>query len=267
MFGKRKEKHIQSNESFEKLIQFGFQKMGDFTTEDVFLIGYPKSGNTLLLHMIAHLVYGLRSDAPKSLINSCITEYYNNPWFFRHNPRHFFKSHELPKPEYRKVINIVRDGREAIRSYFYMLQSMNEKASLEKLYTSGGKCFVGTWQQHVESWLENPFNASILYLRYEDIIQHKADALHKICDFLEIERNPTEIQNVIHATSLENMKQLESDYSWQRAKSFKTWNPEGKFVRQGNASGYLEDPMIHPKWIQLFEEQSKQTLQKFNYLP
>jgi len=258
-------KHLDENE-FKKLAQFGFQKMGNFTNDDVFIVGYPKSGNTLLQHIIAHLVFGLEKDAPKSLINSCVTEYYNNPWFFRHNQRHFFKSHELPKKEFKKVIYIVRDGRAAIRSYYYMLQNMGEKASLQKLYESGGKSFVGSWASHVEAWLENPFNADIHWLKYEDIIQNKEDVIKSICQYLEIERTSSQLKNVVEATSLANMKAMENDFSWQRSKSFKTWSNEGSFVREGKAKGFNKDETIKEEWIKSFEIVASAMLKEFKYL-
>ena len=214
----------------DALKQFGFEELGNFNAEDVFLIGYPKSGNTLLQHLMAHLVFGLRPDAPKSLINSCVTEYYNNPWFFRHNKQHYFKSHELPKPEFQKVIYIVRDGRSAIRSYYYMLQNMGQDVSLEQLYINGGETFVGTWSNHVLAWLENPHGANVLWIRYEDLLADKHKAIREICNFLELERSEAEIDQVMQATSLENMKEMESGYSWSRSKSFKTWKDSGKFV-------------------------------------
>lgn len=265
MFGIKKQPN-PSEADLQKLSQFGFQKMGEFTPEDVFIVGYPKSGNTLLQHMVAHLVFGLQKDASKSLINSCVTEYYNNPWFFRHNPRHFFKSHELPKKEFQKVIYIVRDGREAVRSYYYMLQNLNQKVSLENLYTSGGNSFVGTWADHVAAWLHNPFEASILWITYEDIMNDKKAVLKTISQFLSLERTESELQLVIEATSLENMKRMEKDYSWQRSKSFKTWKEDAQFVREGKTQGFIKDVQIKQEWITAFENKSETILKKFKYL-
>ncbi|MEZ4874062.1 MAG: sulfotransferase domain-containing protein [Flavobacteriaceae bacterium] len=266
MFGKKKHPHPLEQE-IQKLAQFGFQKMGDFRAEDVFILGYPKSGNTLLQHVVAHLVFGLRKDASKSLINSCVTEFYNNPWFFRHNPQHFFKSHELPHPNFKKVIYIVRDGREAVRSYYYMLKNMNQKVSLENLYTSGGETFVGTWANHLETWLENPYNAQILWVRYEDLIQDKKQTLKAICQFLALERTEDELESVMEATSLANMKAMEQDFSWQRSKSHKTWKEDAQFVREGNTKGFESDTQMNQAWVSAFEGKSKAMLQKFMYLP
>lgn len=251
--------------SYKKLKSFGFEQLNNFTEDDVFIIGYPKSGNTLLQSLIAHLVFGVRIDAPISLINNCVTEYYNNPFYFRNNNRHFFKSHELPKPEYKKVIYIVRDGRDAIRSYYYMMKNMGKECSIKKLYENGGEIFVGNWVNHVKKWTTNEFNANILYIRYEDLITNKKSIIIEICNFLNIDRNDQEIDQVIEATSLENMKKMEKSYGWDKIKTIQDWKEGGNFVREGSQKGYLIDIDIEKNTIDKFNNLSVEMLKKYGY--
>jgi hypothetical protein len=265
MFENKKElKRLQTE--LDKLKPFGFEKFGQFTDDDVFIIGYPKSGNTLLQHIIAHLVYGLRKNTSKSLINTCVTEWYNNPWFFRLDKQHFFKSHELPRPEFKNVIYIVRDGRDAVLSYYYMVKNLGEEESLEKLYNTGGEVFVGNWQNHVEAWTTNKLNLNIHFVRYEDLITNKAEELKKICEFLKIERTQLEIDVVIEATSIDNMKFLEKSFSWSRLKSFKNWKVDGKFVREGKTKSYKSNDKIEMEWVDNFTKKSFDMLSKYRYL-
>lgn len=255
-----------SSSHIDQLKQFGFEKFGDFNDEDVFIVGYPKSGNTLLQHIIAHLVFGLNKDCSKALINSCVTEFYNNPWFFRLDKKHFFKSHELPKIEYKKVIYIVRDGRDAVRSFYYMQKNMGRKLSLEKLYMSGGNTFVGNWSDHVMRWIENPYQANMLIIKYEDLLVDKKREILRILDFLNLQRSEEAIKTTIEATSFENMKKMENSFSWQRSKSFKTWKQDANFVREGKAKGFEEDEEINNEWLKYFEKESQLALKQFNYI-
>lgn len=265
MFENKKElKRLQTE--LDKLKQFGFEQLGNFNHDDVFIIGYPKSGNTLLQHIIAHLVYGLRKDTSKSLINTCVTEWYNNPWFFRLGKQHFFKSHELPRPEFKNVIYIIRDGRDAVLSYYYMQKNLGRQVSLEELYNSGGELFVGNWQNHIDTWTKNEYNLNIHFIRYEDLIENKFNELQKICDFLKIERTKSEIELVIEATSLENMRFLEKSYSWKKLKTFNTWKENGVFVREGKSNTFDSDDKINPLWIDSFVKKSQLMLEKYNYL-
>jgi len=259
-------KELNSLTSAKKLNIFGFQELGNTNNEDVFIIGYPKSGNTLLQHIVAHLVFGLRKDAPKSLINSCVTEWYNNPMFFRHEKRHFFKSHELPDEKFKKVIYIIRDGRDAVRSYYYMQKNLGKNVSLDDLYSSGGKTFRGTWASHVDKWTANKYKADILYIKYEDLLKNKRNEIDRICSFLGIERTDQEIKNVLEATSFENMKTMEKSYSWSRMKSFKDWKKEGNFVREGKSGGFkLEDNLKKPS-LDNFISASRSMLEEYKYL-
>jgi hypothetical protein len=259
------EKHMLKH--VPHLERWGVEKFGKFTEKDVFVLGYPKSGNTLLQHLVAHLVYGLRKDTSKSLINTCVTEYYSNPYFFRLNKRHFFKNHELPKPEYKNVIYIIRDGRAAVRSLYYMQKDMGVKdISINSMYEDGGDSFRGTWNNHIKQWIDNPFNANIIYIKYEDLIDDKLTQIKKISDFLSLNRTEEELQNIVEATSLANMKNMENSYSWKRKKTFHSWNKKGSFVREGMASKYLSDELINPDALKKFEEISEEMLGKMNYM-
>ncbi|MEM7186041.1 MAG: sulfotransferase domain-containing protein [Bacteroidota bacterium] len=251
MFGKKK-KISNPSPDVSKLEKFGFESFGNFTEEDVFIMGYPKSGNTLLQHVIAHLVYGLRADIPKSIVNNCVTEYYNNPMYFRYDPRHFFKGHELPNERFKNVIYIVRDGRAAVRSLYYFRRNLNDQVSLQTLYENGGECFVGTWNNHVEQWTENKYGSNILMIRYEDLLSRKKEQLERICEFLSLERTSEELDQVVEATSFENMKRMEQGYSWQKAKSFKTWKASGSFVREGNKDGFKSDENVDDASLEKF---------------
>ncbi len=264
---KKKEKNIPSSlPDLEKLKKFGFERFGNFNEEDVFIMGYPKSGNTLLQHIIAHLMYGLRSDIPKSIVNSCVTEYYNNPMFFRYDSRHFFKGHELPNERFKNVIYILRDGRAAVRSYYYMMSNLKHEVALNTLYENGGECFVGTWNNHLKSWTENKYGTNILFIKYEDLLTNKKKELKRICEFLSINRTELELEKVIGATSFENMKIMEQGYSWQKAKSYRTWNDTGNFVREGKSDGYKNDTTVNNESLEKFIDLSREMLEKYQYL-
>lgn len=258
------EKHLLENISHLDL--FGFQKFGNFDDEDVFLVGYPKSGNTLLQVMMGSLVYGLNSSAPKALNNSCITEFYNNPYYFRYDKRHYFNSHELPRPEFKNVIYIIRDGRAAVKSFYHMQRNMGVKVDLDELYLNGGKTFRGTWNEHVKIWTENPFNANILFVKYEDLISDKTNEIRRICEFLNLDRTIEEIKVVEDVSSLENMKKMESSYSWQRIRSYQNWKSKGLFVREGKLYEESDDPTSNQEVIRSFVDISAEMLRKYGYI-
>ncbi len=253
------------NKDLKHLERFGFQKFGNFTDEDVFIIGYPKSGNTLMQNLIAHLVFGLKKDTSLSLINTCVTEFYNNSYFFRHDNRHFFKSHELPKPEYKNVIYIIRDGRDAVLSYYNMQKNLKRDIDINTLYENGGETFVGKWNNHAKAWKENKYNLNIHYVKFESLKKNKKLEIERLCSFLNIERSEKDIEDVIEATSIENMKKLEKSYSWQRLKSYKKWKEDANFVGKGMSNGFLDVKEINENSLKIFENDSDEMLKFFKY--
>src|SRR3954469_16615582 len=80
-----------------------FIPMGRWKPEDVFIVGYPKSGNTWFQNLTAGVVHGLLPEfAPPALVSlDLIPDIYQSQVYRRYSTPMFFKSHELPRPEYR----------------------------------------------------------------------------------------------------------------------------------------------------------------------
>lgn len=237
----------------------GLSLINNTLETDVFIVGFPKSGNTLMQHLITHLVYGLNAEGTRTLVNLIVPDMYTNSHYFRFNERCFFKSHDLPKPEYKKVIYIMRDGREALLSYYHMLKNTGEPVDLDDLYTEKVKFHGTTWSEHIEQWERNPFDADILWIRFEDLIANKIKELKRICEFLNIQKSEVELKQVVTYTSLEHMKSLEGKTDWASMKS-KSNFMTGSFVRKGKIKSYSEE--VSPEVIKSFEVKSKSVLER-----
>ncbi|MCC9599899.1 sulfotransferase domain-containing protein [Stieleria sp. JC731] len=227
--------------------------------EDVFVAGYPKSGNTLLQHCIAHLIHGLNESAGRTLVHLTVPDVHANSHYFRLQDRCFFKTHDLPKKHHRNVIYIVRDGREAMLSYYHMLRNMGHDVSHSDVYLGQLEVFGGQWHTHVASWESNPFNANLLWLRYEDMKFDKPNQLRRICEFLELERSKQEIAEVARLTSFEHMQQVERRSDWVR-QNMVVFKKPGGFVRRGAIDSYREE--VAPELVSAFESRSASVLQR-----
>lgn len=226
---------------------------------DVFLVGFPKSGNTLMQHIIAHLVFGLNKNGSRSLISLLAPDIYTNTHYFRFGEVSFFKSHELPKPQYRRVIYIMRDGREALLSYYYMMKNIGQEIPLEDLYTGKHKIFGVNWHEHIAKWEENPYNAEILWLKYEELKLNKLEALNRICSFINAKRTKDELIETIKFTSFDYMKSLEQRSDWKSIK--KNIFLKGKlFVRKGSIDSFKKE--VPKELISEFESVNKAILDK-----
>jgi hypothetical protein len=237
----------------------GLYPIDQTSPQDVFIVGYPKSGNTLLQHIIAHLVYGVNESAGRTLVHLITPDVHGNSHYFRMNDRSFFKSHELPMPKHRNVIYIVRDGREATLSYYHMMRNMGHRVSHQDVYSGKVTRFGGDWHEHVGKWEANPYQANLLWLRFEDLTSDKIGELRKMCEFLELDRTDRELAEVEKLTSLEHMKRVERRSDWKKANE-SVFKKPACFVRQGKTNSFRDE--VDPGVLADFELRSGPVLQR-----
>ncbi|WP_431135808.1 sulfotransferase domain-containing protein [Psychroserpens mesophilus] len=241
----------------------GIMPINNTHEDDVFIVGYPKSGNTLMQHLISHLVYGFNQEASRTMVNLIVPDIYANSYYFRFNERCYFKSHDLPKPEYKKVIYIMRDGRDALLSFYHMRKNMGKPLHIDDLYSGKVKFRNATWSEHIEHWEKNPFEADILWIKFENLKTNKKEELKRICEFLNISRSETDLEDVMKFTSLEHMRALEKRKDWARMKKVTNFN-DGSFVGKGKIKSYTEE--VSQDAIKSFEFISEKMLKKHYHL-
>src|SRR5579871_1431411 len=93
--------------------------------EDVFIAGYPKSGNTWVQNLLVGVVYGAApSRVPDTLVQDLVPDVHSRSWYRRYGRLMFFKTHHLPRPEYRRVVYLLRDGRDVMVSYWHHREAL-----------------------------------------------------------------------------------------------------------------------------------------------
>lgn len=228
----------------------------------VLLTEYPKSGGSWLGEMIAELI---EIDFPRNQFPSL--------------KRSIFHGHYLPKmgiPTGKKVICLIRDGRDVTVSYYFHQLFTNEKTQLNKKEEKYYKKVYGfndvndvvnnmptyidvlnthrpskwfhffhptTWSNFYKEWEKyRKQNDNVIFIRYEELKQTPHDALRKITDFLEESQVTDEaIAQCVEKYSFKNQSQRKEG-SEDRA----------SFLRKG----------IIGDWKNYFNERSKVQFKK-----
>jgi hypothetical protein len=207
--------------------------------EDIFIVGYPKSGNTWMQNLVAGVIYGIDARlAPDSLIQDLVPDVHSQPWYRRHGRPMFFKTHHLPRPDYRRVVYLVRDGRDAMVSYFLFLSAIDKREpDFLKMVSIGEGLFPCCWHEHVNAWMKNPHGAKLITISYESLKTNTVAKLKELCAFAEIERTCDFLQSVALACSFDEMREKEKKMGWHSA----IWPRDKQFVRRGEVGSFRKE--------------------------
>ncbi len=226
--------------------------------DDLFILSYPKSGNTWTRFLLGNLIY---QDAPVTFRN--VEERIPSIYIYSDRqllrlPR-IFKSHDCFDPRYRKVIYIVRDPRDvAVSAYHYSIKVklLPDGCPMEDfvpLFMSGafGSGLLadprwGSWYDNVASWLAMQHNRKFLLLRYEDMLEDAARELRKVATFLGIEATPDRIARAVELSSADKMREMEKSQSkdWQLTKETRQDKPFVRKARAGNWKSEMPAPAV-----------------------
>jgi hypothetical protein len=216
--------------------------------DDVFLVSYPKSGNTWTRFLVANLMH---PEEPASFGN--INELTPDPEALskRHlaqmpRPR-IIKSHQYFDPRYERVIYIVRDPRDvALSQYHFRRKRMviADQFPIEQFvgrFICGPNAPYGSWGENVASWLfTRGRSPNFLLLRYEDMLENPISELGRIAAFLRIPTGLERLTQVAERSSAENMRKLEKSQArlWS---STKETSQDMPFVRAAKSGGWRSE--------------------------
>jgi hypothetical protein len=213
--------------------------------DDVFILSFPKSGNTWTRFLIANLIYP-QTPADFSNINQLTPdpEALSKRDMARMPRPRFIKSHQYFDPRYKRVIYVVRDPRDVALSQFHfhrkrgLIEDGYPPEKFVARFVKGETSPYGSWGENVAGWLATRQNRpGFLLLRYEDMLADAARELNKVAAFLEIPADGERILNVVQRSSADEMRKLEKSqgHLWSSTQSTRKDVP---FVRAAKAGGW-----------------------------
>ena len=220
--------------------------------DDVWLVSYPKSGNTWTRFLIANLIAGDRTVDWSNIEQVVPDLYISRDPLLRRLPRpRFIKSHEPYRPEYRRVLLIVRDPRDVAVSYFHFARKSHKvaaSASIEEFlpqFLAGRVDPYGSWGENVGSWLGARRGTPEFHVvRYEDLLADTAAGLTTIVRDFGIAADAEQIRRAVENSAADKLRQLEAAQS-QRHKFLKRTRADIPFVRKATSGGWQTELPPH----------------------
>jgi hypothetical protein len=143
--------------------------------------------------------------------------------------------------------NWARDKEMGFSAYFDHGKGMD---GYVESFLRGKVTRFGSWQSHVDSWLNCPLakNGNLLVVRYEDLRRDTETGLLEMLEFLGINGDRDRIRRAIENNSLRNMREKEEKAKNSGAPLVKGTllrkhnvnREDARFVRTGSVGGWRE---------------------------
>ena len=214
--------------------------------DDVFLVSYPKSGNTWTRFLIGNLLYP-EKHPDFSNINLLVPDPEALPKRVLDKlPRpRALKSHHCFDPNYPRVIYIVRDPRDVVLSEYHFdikRGALEENFPIEtyvKRFTRGEVNHkYGSWGENAASWYYTRENSErFLLVTYESLLSDGMAEMARIAEFLKVSGDRERLAFAIEQSSADRMRDLEKRQAhlWSSTRQTRKDKP---FVRAAKAEGW-----------------------------
>ena len=239
--------------------------------DDVWIVSYPRSGNTWTRFLIGNLVAGGAPVDWSSIERQVPDIYLNQDPQLRSLPRpRYLKSHEAYRPDYRRVIFIVRDPRDVALSYFHFQKKskvLPVEASLAEFlpsFLSGQIATFGSWGENVGSWLgARRGSAGFLAVRYEDLLENAEAQLARVAEMLNLPADNGQLRRAVENSRADRMRDLERSQRGQHT-YLKSSREDIPFVRAAKSGQWQTE--LSPEAARQIEAAWGAVMRELGYL-
>lgn len=227
---------------------------------DVFIVSYPRSGSTWVRFLLANLASPGSEQIdfqtlPKHVPDLHIEEQW--PIIRNMHPPRLIKTHEAPSRRFRRVIYILRDGRDVAVSHYLYLCGLDRFDGSLLDFIRNRELGPAQWAKHVSAWLETPGRTPVT-VRYEDLLTDTAGQLRRMAEFAELPTDDEKIERAIARSDFSVMKKLQDTAGRPYD------DAEGmEHVRKGTSGQWLS--WFEQRHAEAFEEVAGDVLRRIGY--
>ena len=236
--------------------------------DDLYVVSFPKSGATWMNFLMAN-IHILASDSKRHVtffnVTDFIPDVQANKNIKAEPPLSFpgfrvMKSHAQYNPNYKKVIYIVRDPRDAMASYYVFARQLGLYVGEISTFIRDEHFGVNAWVDHVKGWfLDSPIATRVLPVRYEDLKGSCVETMKSVYFQFGYKLDDDLLKAAAELSSFANMKSIEKTFNHGGRDRFS----EFEFMRKGESGNWQK--ALSPEDIRYIEQQARPWLEHFNY--
>ena len=147
-----------------------------------------------------------------------------------------------------------------VSMYHHLRATRGGDVDFLRMVRDGDGLYPCHWHEHVRAWQDNPYDADIVTIRYEDLLADGVKELRRLCEFVGVERDPAVLEAAVDNAAFENMRELEGRPG---SRTDPMWPADRPFVRRGEAGGWRDE--TPPEVLEAFMAHASETLDELGY--
>jgi hypothetical protein len=238
------------------------------SSDDAYLVSYPRSGNTWVRVIVSELLYGESGSSLEDL------QFYVPDLYVKTKigdvieaNRHVVKTHKANINGYQRfnhVIYIIRDPRDIVLSYYrYRTKLYNYEFDLNQFIFDwvNGRIWPCSWREHVNSWTKavEKWGQDLLLIRYEDLVENPEAEIFQIAEFFNRILQQSDVKRIVNSSSVEVMRLKEK-------RGLPEHESHGEFNFIGPAVSKQWPSQLTKKQAAYIEHNYRDIMLKFGYL-
>ncbi len=252
------------------------------TDSDVLFASFERSGNTWLRFVLMEILTSGKAGFLN--VNQILPEMGTHEGAKQVLPNggRFIKTHEMYRPQYKRAIYLMRDLRDVMLSNWARDKEMGFSQYFDhgrdmdgyvETFLKGKVTRFGSWQAHVDSWMNCPLakNGNLLVVRYEDLRKDTVPGVMEMLEFLGIPSDVERVRAAVENNSLRAMREKEDKAKNSGAtlgkgtllRKHRLDKEDARFVRTGSLGGWRSK--LSTAQIEMVEHYAGEALARAGY--